>query len=288
MDSGLKIGHHLLAVVLFGALAVQSTRAEEAASGANGAGAATAPAKASGSHQGSGGDAAGSGAIPANHASVDVGAGAKGEIGAGPQAEHGASPTGGAGAGRDGGADVKGATFRGAHAGGKDDGIGVNPIDTRMGLLSRRPTRRPGKIGEVKTMVRPAAPADVRTRHHVSAPGAIGGTARDAIGLRVAKRGGAQGPNAVANQGSAPAARISVLGTGIARNATGSLANAGTGAGGPQVAPRGAGPTGTTAAVNHAAVNGTGLTRPGYGPGVVGGPAKSVAGINGTTIRSKH
>jgi hypothetical protein len=280
---GLKIGHHLLAVVLFGALAMQSSRAEEAASGAHETGAATAPAKASGSPQGSGGNAAGSAANPANHAPADAGAGSKGEIGAGPQAERGAR-TGRKG---DGGADVKGATVHGAHAGARDGGAAVNPIDTRISVQSRRPTKRPDKIGDVKIVVRPGALVNFRARHHTSAPGAIGGIAKDAIGLPMANRGVTQGPNAVAHQGPPSAAQISV-GTagGIARNAAGSLANAG--AGGPQVAPRGAGPIGTATATNHAAINGTGLTRPGYGPGTVGGPAKAVAGINGTSVRPKH
>jgi hypothetical protein len=35
-------------------------------------------------------------------------------------------------------------------------------------------------------------------------------------------------------------------------------------------------------------INGTGVHRPGAGPAVIGGPAKNVAGINGTTIRAKH
>ena len=35
-------------------------------------------------------------------------------------------------------------------------------------------------------------------------------------------------------------------------------------------------------------INGTGMVRPGRGPGVVGGAAKNMASINGTTIRPKH
>jgi hypothetical protein len=39
---------------------------------------------------------------------------------------------------------------------------------------------------------------------------------------------------------------------------------------------------------NRGAINGTGVTRHSVGPPRIGGPAASVAGINGTTIRSKH
>ncbi len=44
----------------------------------------------------------------------------------------------------------------------------------------------------------------------------------------------------------------------------------------------------TSPAVNRGAINGTGITRRGLGPPRIGGPAASVAGINGTTIRSKR
>jgi hypothetical protein len=35
-------------------------------------------------------------------------------------------------------------------------------------------------------------------------------------------------------------------------------------------------------------INGTGLVRPSHAPAVIGGPAKAVASINGTTIRLRH
>jgi hypothetical protein len=39
---------------------------------------------------------------------------------------------------------------------------------------------------------------------------------------------------------------------------------------------------------NTAVVSGTGMTRPGSGPGTIGGAAKKVTGINGTSIRPKY
>ncbi len=39
---------------------------------------------------------------------------------------------------------------------------------------------------------------------------------------------------------------------------------------------------------NNGAITGTGVTRPGTGAGIIGGPAKTVAGINGTTIRPRQ
>ncbi len=41
-------------------------------------------------------------------------------------------------------------------------------------------------------------------------------------------------------------------------------------------------------APNHAAINGTGVTRRSSGPPQVGGPTTATSGINGTTIRSPH
>jgi hypothetical protein len=40
--------------------------------------------------------------------------------------------------------------------------------------------------------------------------------------------------------------------------------------------------------VNRSAINGTELIRPGSAPSGIGGPAKTVASINGTTIRPPH
>jgi hypothetical protein len=42
------------------------------------------------------------------------------------------------------------------------------------------------------------------------------------------------------------------------------------------------------AASNPATINGTGVIHGHSGPSGIGGPAKAAAGVNGTTIRSKH
>jgi hypothetical protein len=44
----------------------------------------------------------------------------------------------------------------------------------------------------------------------------------------------------------------------------------------------------TPTTLNRATIGGPGAIRPGSGPSPLGGPAKAAAGINGTTIRSKH
>jgi hypothetical protein len=45
---------------------------------------------------------------------------------------------------------------------------------------------------------------------------------------------------------------------------------------------------GVPSLVSHGAINGTTLIRPAHAPAVIGGPAKTVASINGTTIRLRH
>jgi hypothetical protein len=49
-----------------------------------------------------------------------------------------------------------------------------------------------------------------------------------------------------------------------------------------------ASPIVTPPGANRGAINGTGVTRRNVGPPRIGGPTASVAGINGTAIRSKH
>ncbi|HZP77371.1 MAG TPA: hypothetical protein VFB45_14605 [Pseudolabrys sp.] len=40
--------------------------------------------------------------------------------------------------------------------------------------------------------------------------------------------------------------------------------------------------------VHRVGISGTGMAHPGSGPSSIGGPAKFTAGINGSTVRSKH
>jgi hypothetical protein len=276
----LTIGHYLLAIMLLGALATQPSWAEEAASDASDTGAASSFAKASGSHQGSGADAAGGGAI--NHVPAEIGAGPKGESSSGPKGEHSGSPKGGTSGGvspsskADGSADVKGATARETHPGSKDDG--VNPIETRITVQSPRTTKRSDKTGDMKTIVGTGAPGSFRAWHRISAPGAIGGVARNAIGLPVTNRAGAPPAAQMSGPNSSGVAAGSVVG-GMA---------AATDVSGPKLVHQNAGPIATAAVTNRANISGIGLARPGYGPGVIGGPAKVVSGINGTSLRPKH
>jgi hypothetical protein len=274
--------HHVLAVVVLGALSMQSSWSEESSLASNGTSVVSSAAKPDGRNQGV--DAVSSNAIKGKDGSAEGGAGSKGEHSASP-------PVGGMNAGSKdlSNGKFKEATGNGAHTRTQDTGTGINPIDTRISVQPRRTIKPPDKIGDVKSIARPGVPDNLRARHQNSVPGAIGGITRNAIGLPVGNNPAAQGPNA-GRQGSPPGAQISrPNATGdVARSAVGSVTNAGTQVSGPRVAPQNTSPIATVTAINYAAINGTRMVRPGSGPGIVGGPAKNIAGINGTGYRPKH
>jgi hypothetical protein len=274
-----QLKNHLLAVVMLGALSMQPSWSEEPSPGSNEPGAASSAAKKGGPNQGA--DGASGKPIKGNSA----------DDGKGPKGEHSASPKGGINADpKNVSSDnVKGVTGHGAHVGTKDSGVGVNPIDTRISVQSGRTAKRPNKIGDLKTTVRPGAAGNLRLYQQNSAASAFGGVTRNAIGLPVRNNPAAQGPSAF-QKGSSPVPEISgssAIG-GVARNAVGNPTDAGTQVNGPRVQQQQAIPIATVAAINYATINGTKTARRGSGPGIVGGPAKNIAGINGTGIRPKH
>jgi hypothetical protein len=75
---------------------------------------------------------------------------------------------------------------------------------------------------------------------------------------------------------------------GVVGSATGGLAKTEDSLGRPTVPALNECPLVRAAALNRGTINGTGLTRPGVGPSRVCGLAKTVAGINVTTIRLTH
>ncbi len=158
--------------------------------------------------------------------------------------------------------------------GGKDS----DAIDTRITVQPRRLGRR-GEEGHIK----PLAPRVFRPRR-LSADEGSGLVARDAIGLPVAPHDGLKG---VGPRHHVPALGHNPAGapTGFGANASGGLARTG---GAPGHLPLNANQIARPAALNRGAINGTTIVRPGFGPPSVGGPAKPVAGISGTTIRPKH
>ena len=187
-------------------------------------------------------------------------------------------------AARDGGGSTLPANPDGSRPPAREDAAGggkdADAIDTRITVQPRRSGKQ-DELREGDTKPRPFARHIFRPRRSESS----GHVTRDAIGVPVAHPGGIeQGraerhdiPALVNNPGAVP--------TGLGANANGGLARTG-GAFARQ--PSNANSLGKPAALNRGTINGTNLTRPGFGPSSVGGPAKPVAGISGTTIRPKH
>jgi hypothetical protein len=178
--------------------------------------------------------------------------------------------------------DIKGAIVPAPNAGDKSKGAVVDPIDTR---ISGRPGITKPKLGNEKTIVQSDKRANSR-----DLPGAIGSSARNAIGLPITSAVGAGGPH-VAPQAPSPAAQISQPGAlgGAATNPVATLANSPANAGGAKFAPQGAGLIAPATGMNRATINGTGQTRPGSGPGMIRGSAKLAVGtIGGSSFRPKY
>jgi hypothetical protein len=163
-----------------------------------------------------------------------------------------------------------GAASEATHAAGQIDGI-----DTRVTVQPRRPGGRRDKVGN--TVVKSIAPRNLLARR-MAAPGALGPVVRDAIGVSVTHREGLEHFTIVVHGPATGAIGIAGGATGRVAKPEGSIA--------PAIPNANALVRPTV--LNRGAINGTSLVRPGSSPSGVGGPAKTVAGINGTTIRSKH
>ena len=188
-------------------------------------------------------------------------------------------------AARDGGGSTLPANPDGSRPPAREDAAGggkdADAIDTRVTVQPRRLGKR-DELREGDTKPRPFARHIFRPRR--SAHESPGGVTRDAIGLPVARHDGME-------QGSGQRRDLPVLGhdpvaapTGIGAKSS-DFARPG-GAFGHR--PSNANQIVRPVVVNRGTINGTNFVRPGIGSSSVGGPAKSVAGISGTTIRPKH
>jgi hypothetical protein len=148
---------------------------------------------------------------------------------------------------------------------------GNNEIDTRITVQPHPPLKPVPKANVTTTFPRKSL-----STVHQSSPRENASPVRNAAGVLMSAPGPAKAPvfMSVPNP-----AHGSVVGS------TGPAAAAGSSTGARQApsssiraAPR----------TNTGVVTGTGVTRPGVGAGVIGGPAKNVAGINGSTVRSKQ
>jgi hypothetical protein len=150
-------------------------------------------------------------------------------------------------------------------------------------VQSRHLGGRRDEVGQVETKFR-SRPSGALHPRRLSAAGASDRVVRNAIGMPVAE--GAERRQSERHDfpsvGQSPIAGVvSAAGSG-----TGNLSKA---EGGPAGIVRPAPiPAVTATTLYRGTINGTSLVRPGFGPSGVGGPARAVAGISGTTIRPKR
>jgi hypothetical protein len=151
-------------------------------------------------------------------------------------------------------------------------------IDTRITVQPRRLGKR-DELREGDTKPRPFARPIFRPRRSVHE--SHGRVSRDAIGVSVARPGGMEQGSAEHPLGNNPVGAP----TGFGANNSGGVARPGGALGHP---PSNANPNVRSSTLNRGTINGTNVARPGVGPPSVGGPAKPMTGISGTTIRPKH
>jgi hypothetical protein len=143
-------------------------------------------------------------------------------------------------------------------------------IDTRI-VPSRRLGDGRNRVGAAKGNIELPAVRSFPARRMLSPPGAVNQTRRNAIGASIGpektERPDGMHPNFQSVRQN-PA--VGTAGVGRPTSLTTTR------------------PVVPSVAVNRGTINRTGLTRLGFRSSSLGGPAKAVTGINGTTIRPKH
>ncbi len=148
-----------------------------------------------------------------------------------------------------------------AERGGADAGPG--PIDTSITVQSNRATKPPADSARTKS----TSGAQMPRQQPFSNPGDR--AMPNAVGFPVARPGPPPAAPGVPPPGSQPPIMSA------RPNAPAGLAGASAG-------------FAHQAAINRSAISGTGLTRPGAGPGMVQGSPKSLGTVSGTSLHSKR
>ena len=143
------------------------------------------------------------------------------------------------------------------------------PIDTRI-TVQPRAIKKPS-FGSAKSAVAPA-PRAMNPPQQTIAP-QLRSSSRNAIGIPLDQHANTLRASAALPQGSMARGEAMPTASRNSGNAIGASAN-------PALAG--------TRLQNGAAVTGTGVSRPGSGPGTLGGPAKNVGIINGTSTRPQR
>ena len=287
----MKIGPFILAVVLLGAVPMPASFAEDAASTAGHPEGSNPSAEPHGSLPPAG-DAGGLVAKPDNHAPAENASGPKSEGNAGPQQERNTSDKPNLKAGVDGGpkgggvktgegphTTAKGGNSPDTHAGGAD------AVDTRITVPFRGPRNTHDKTRDAKSNFKISTPSNVHARR-MPAPGAAKPVARNAIGLPVTRHEEIQERSTESHgvPGQGPAHEV----PGVTTSGAGNLTRTDGGLVRPTIVRPSASPVVSAPVPQRGAINGTALIRPNSAPSSLGGPAKVVAGINGSGIRPKH
>jgi hypothetical protein len=130
------------------------------------------------------------------------------------------------------------------------------------------------------------SPPPASHARRMPAPGVAKPIARNAIGLPVTRHEGLQERSSEPH--GAPAQSPTHDAPSVAASGAGNLAKTDGGLERPPIVRPSPSPVVSAPVAQRGTINGTGLTRPSSAPSSLGGPAKVVVGINGTSARPKH
>lgn len=174
-----------------------------------------------------------------------------------------------------------------ASAGPKETPLTANPIDTSITVQPPRNAKNTPRHHEALKKPHPTSPSAVSARHQNPATGSGGHATRNAIGVPLPPDRsnthpveGSRGTTPIVPNAAGPMTAPGVDELASRPQEGGGLTPGAQKIVRPLVTPPTVGPA--------TGINGTGVVRPGHGPGTVGGAAKNLAAINGTTIRPKH
>jgi hypothetical protein len=191
--------------------------------------------------------------------------------------------------------DTKAATGGGAPAAAQAN-RDVNPIDTRMAERPRLRFSRAAKANDWKKTIMGRPLKNFAGRQQPPGLGVPGGKLRNAIGLPQPNAAAGVARNAVGasagvarNAVGAPMSAVRAAAANAAINHPSAIGANHASVTGANVSRRATGPAASiVATIPNATINGTSMTRPGVGAGVIGGPAKNVAGVlNGTGMNRR-
>jgi hypothetical protein len=164
----------------------------------------------------------------------------------------------------------------------------AGPVIQQSHAGDAAPAGKRASLGQVKTKFgSPSANMPQPQRPSTAQP--TGRVVRNAIGLPVGRAEGLVRGDGVRHEAPAPAQGHAPAAPGNSAGGSGSVAKLQGSLGGMRIVYPSPSPTAAKTMPNPAKIGGNIVVRGGVGAsGVVGGPAKTVAGINGTAIRPKH